>query len=275
MVVLNALVHPYQGFDHDARLYAAQVRQRVQPGLLDDDLFFKYGSQDRFTLFGPSAAPLVAVLGLAPAFFVLFLASKILLFASALKLMQALIADRAALALGGLLVAVSALPFGGNDIFQINEPFLTPRTAAAALVMLQMEKLLAGRLIAAIVLTVGAFLLHPLMAVAGVFLFVAAPLTQRPRVLVAVSVLGVAAAVGTLAWEPLGRKLFGHMDDHWRDIHLRTCFFVRPALWTLADWLRLGFALVVVGVAAATFARAPPGCCWPLQEWGFSAWSAP
>jgi len=52
MLALNALVLPYFGLDHDARLYAVQALERVQPGLYADDLYLRFGSQDRYTAFG-------------------------------------------------------------------------------------------------------------------------------------------------------------------------------------------------------------------------------
>src|SRR5688500_3578418 len=45
MLALNALLVPYIGLDHDARLYAIQAVERVQPGRYADDLYLRFGSQ--------------------------------------------------------------------------------------------------------------------------------------------------------------------------------------------------------------------------------------
>src|ERR1700733_3270448 len=79
LLAVNTVTFPYAGITHDTRLYSIQVLNQVEDGTYSDDLFFRYGSQDQYSLFSRLAAPLVRGLGLAPAFFVLFLVSKSLL----------------------------------------------------------------------------------------------------------------------------------------------------------------------------------------------------
>ena len=45
----------------------------------------------------------------------------------------------------------------------------------------------------------------------------------------------------------MGDRLFGHMDDVWRTINLKICFYIRPARWWWSDWIRiaLGCGFVV------------------------------
>src|SRR5437660_986735 len=76
LLTINALARPYAGITHDTRLYSVQVLNRVEDGAYADDLFFRYGSQDRYSLFSPLAAPIVRVLGLPVAFFLIYLVSK-------------------------------------------------------------------------------------------------------------------------------------------------------------------------------------------------------
>src|SRR5580704_13550837 len=71
LLACNALARPYAGITHDARLYSAQVLNQLDPGTYGDDLFFRYGSQDQFSIFSQFAAPFVAILGLETAFFLL------------------------------------------------------------------------------------------------------------------------------------------------------------------------------------------------------------
>src|SRR6266446_6198378 len=58
---VNTLAHPYAGITHDSRLYSVQVLNRVEEGTYAEDLFFRYGSQDEYSLFSRLAAPLVRV----------------------------------------------------------------------------------------------------------------------------------------------------------------------------------------------------------------------
>ena len=47
MLALNAFFLPYRGWQHDAILYGMQVANRVEGGRFADDLFFRFGSQDK------------------------------------------------------------------------------------------------------------------------------------------------------------------------------------------------------------------------------------
>src|SRR5689334_23169132 len=47
---------PYSGMIHDARIYLVQGLSHLYPGAFADDLFFKFGSQDGFSIFGPLLA---------------------------------------------------------------------------------------------------------------------------------------------------------------------------------------------------------------------------
>ena len=58
LLAVNAVALPYRGVIHDSQLYAVQVMNRVENGAYADDLFFRYGSQDKFSLFSVVAAPL-------------------------------------------------------------------------------------------------------------------------------------------------------------------------------------------------------------------------
>ncbi len=52
------LSHGYQGLFHDAGLYALQALAHRYPDFLSRDVFLRFGSQDRFTVFSPLVAGL-------------------------------------------------------------------------------------------------------------------------------------------------------------------------------------------------------------------------
>jgi hypothetical protein len=152
---------------------------------------------------------------------------------------------------------MAPLPFGGNEIFHINEPFLTPRIPACALVLLALERALARRLALAVLLLAGAFALHPLMAFGGALVVLLWWLGTRlpARRLAALAAAVALAGACVVFYPPLGTRVFGHLDDDWRDVILTICFFVDPAVWTVGDWARIGCCAGVAVLAALGHGR--------------------
>ena len=113
--------------------------------------------------------------------------------------------------------------------------------------------MLAGRMVVAVLLLLGSFLLHPLMAVGGILpaglWWLARRCTRRQFVWLALAAVALATLV--IGIEPLGNRLFGHMDDVWRTINLQICFYIRPARWWWADWIRIALGCGFVVWAAA------------------------
>ena len=231
LLAADALANPYRGLYHDSCLYGVQVMERIHPGSFAGDLYLRYGSQDRYSLFTPLVAPLVHLFGLHAAFFCVYLASKAMLFWGLVRLIRVLISNNVALILALIHLAIVPVAFGGNDIFHVNESFLTPRLASCAFVLLAMERMLAGRMVIALGLLLGSLLLHPLMAVGGIvpagLWWGARSCTRRQLAWLSLSAVALAALV--IGIEPLGNRLFGHMDEVWRTINFEMCFFIRPA----------------------------------------------
>jgi hypothetical protein len=249
LLAANALVEPYRGLDHDSRLYAVQILERIHPGSFAEDLYLRYGSQDRYSVFTILMAPLVQLCGLHVTFFCVYLVSKALLFWSLLRLSRVLISSNLAVILALIHLAIVPVAFGGNEIFHVNESFLTPRLSSCALALLALERMLAGRIVVVGLLLLGSLVLHPLMAVGGILTsglwWLARRCTARQLVWLAVAAVALTTLVTGL--EPLGDRLFGHMDDVWHTITLQICFYIRPVRWWWSDWIRiaLGCGFVV------------------------------
>ncbi len=252
LLLVNAVVLPYRGLFHDARLYAAQIREHVEPGSMAGDLYLRYGSQDRYSIFSALMVPLARGVGLEGAFFLGYLASKVLFFAALLRLVFALVPERVPALAALVYLAMAPLPFGGNEVFHLNEPFLTPRIASCGLVLLALERALAKRMAISLFLCVLAMTLHPLMAFGGLLVVVTAWALRRLSWRLFAALVGLAVLAGTLCVtvEPLGRRLFGHMDDEWHEVYMQLCFFIDPVAWTLGDWSRIALAVAMVGITA-------------------------
>ena len=208
LLAANALVEPYRGLDHDSRLYAVQILERIHPGSFAGDLYLRYGSQDRYSVFTVLMAPLVQLGGIHVTFFCVYLASKALLFWSLLRLTRVLISSNLALILALIHLAIVPVAFGGNEIFHVNESFLTPRLSSCALVLLALERMLAGRIVVVGLLLLGSLVLHPLMAVGGILTaglwWLARRCTARQLVWLALAAVALTTLVTGL--EPIGRS---------------------------------------------------------------------
>ena len=120
-----AISHSYQGLFHDARLYTLQALAYLHPGSLSHDVFLKYGSQDRFTIFSPVYAAAARALGIEHGAAVLTLLFQIALLGGAYTLARSVLSTPMALAGVAALLAIPG-DYGAHRIFTCIESFLTP-----------------------------------------------------------------------------------------------------------------------------------------------------
>lgn len=163
VATLIAFTHPYYGIWHDSVLYLGQALATFQPQLAGD-LFFKYGSQARFTLL-PQALGLAIQLGGAGFTLKALTAASLLAFfaASALLLSRLLPARLVPYS----LAAIAILPsfYGIGTIFSYAEPFFTGRSIAEPLCLIAVALVLVGRrfaITAGFALLAVAAVAHPL-----------------------------------------------------------------------------------------------------------------
>ena len=251
LLLINAIAQPYSDLIHDARLYAVQVLNRVDPGMYADDLFLKYGSQDKFSLFSQTVAPFAREFGLRPTFLGFYLISIGILLLGAQRFMATLTHHHVVAAAALVYLAVNPIAFGGVQVFHVNETFLTPRLAAIGLVLFGMERLARDRRIQSLVIFLAAMLLHPIMAFPGCLVWLYCTLFQllnHRRFIILVASTLVAALIA-LWVKPIGLFLFGEMDETWRQhVADRTYGWARPHEWFLRDWLAIGLAFIITYV---------------------------
>src|SRR5262249_23087821 len=144
-------------------LYAVQTLNKAEGGAFAGDLFFLYGSQDRYSVFSAVVAPLVSAVGVRPAFLLLYLASNGLFFAGLVWLLRGLFRPATA-ALAALILAALPLPTGGFDVLCLTEGFMTPRVPAKGLALFGLTAACHRRYLLATLLVLGGCLLHPLIA---------------------------------------------------------------------------------------------------------------
>lgn len=76
---IRCVARPYSGIGHDAQLYCLQAMNRAMGGFFNGDLFFLCGSQDSYSIFSILMAPLVAALGPAWSFMLVYTAAAAIL----------------------------------------------------------------------------------------------------------------------------------------------------------------------------------------------------
>ena len=250
-----ALAHGYRGIFHDASLYTLQALAHLSPESLSQDVFLRFGSQDRFTVFSPFYAAASQLLGTEPAAACLTLALQISLFAGAWFLARAVMP--APLALLGVAVMI-AIPgdYGPGRIFTCVEQFLTPRMGAEALVLGGLAAALSAQRWLAVALIAVAMLVHPIMAAAGVValgcIWFALPHRRSGFALLSVT----AAALATVALVlPVG--VWGRFDDAWLTLVMNRSPYLFLGHWQLDDWSRVAVTLTTLVVGVSTLPRAP------------------
>jgi hypothetical protein len=273
LLALNAAAMPYGGFVHDARLYGVQVLNKVEGGAFADDLFFRYGSQDKYSVFSAAAAPLASVLGLDLTFFLLYVVSNALLLLAIQRLVRTAIKDRVVSTIALLGLATTPIAFGGLTIFHVNESFLTPRILANALTLFGLERALRRRYAVGLALIAGGCLFHPLMAVGGLAVVAVGWAWERlpRRVVVGLALAAAAALAIVLAVPPLGFAVFGRMDSEWLARVRIASAYNFPLEWEANDWVRLSVGLLTVAAGAWAMRRRNPRLARVLAALGLTA----
>ena len=241
--------YPYAGIVHDGRLYALQALFRLHPGVFDRDIFFLYGSQEQFTVFGRVYAAAIRWIGLDAASLVVTLVGEVSVVSAAVFLFFRLARGSTVWA-GAFLLCSLPVYYGASHMLGLIEPFATARPYAEALGLLGLGLLLDGRTRLAWPALIAAGLFHPLMAM-GTAATAVLYSVRRVPVLVAIACAAGSVAV-SLAWLGLApfSGLFQSMDADWLAVTRVRSPFLFLDLWSLSDW---NSAVLVEALLAAAW----------------------
>ena len=239
---------PYFGLVHDARFYILQALYELHPDRFASDLYFQFGSQDRYTIFSRLAAPLIAGVGVGPATFVLTALGALLWLGGLVYLARRLFGS------GRLmwLAAAGALALQSlYTTFSYGEPFVSPRLYAEALTLWALGLTLRGRIAAPLALFVLSALLHPLSTLPGLAFALLYVALGNPRWWIAI--VGGAVALVALAFAGIApfAALAAAYDPAWFDI-----VKVRDAMALVTQWpvflaFRIAPFLALIALAGA------------------------
>jgi hypothetical protein len=257
---MNSVGRPCSVTAHDARLYSLQALNQAEQGAYADDVFLRYGSQDQFSLFSQLVGPLVATIGLRPAFFLLYLVFNTLFVYALFRLVRTLIADTVISTLALVYLCTASLRYGGHDIFTVHEQFVTPRIVAVPFTLLALEQMLRRRFLPALGFLIGGALVHQLMAFGGVMIWIGyVAITFLPTTLFwGLVVAGSVGAVSILSIPSIAIPIFGEMNDHWHQIIRRSVGYNYPDTWHVNNWLNLAVSFAMPIAACFTLNRDDP-----------------
>ncbi|MCI2400429.1 hypothetical protein [Aliiroseovarius subalbicans] len=238
---------PYRGIVHDARLYLVQAQNALEPEKFGADLFFKYGSQDSFSVFSSLYSPAVEFFGPGGAH-LLFWALGQAVWVASLSYMAVTLYNNRRLAIIAIAAVMSLSPFYGWGVLQYGEPFATPRIFVEAFSVLMISLIYQKRVLQAGGLLVAAFLLHPLMALPGLvfYLLLTVPFF---RAILPLTVVGLVAlvALALTGNDPFTRVLETY-DPEWLEI-----VFERSPHAFIQDWAVQGAILGAMPLVALSF----------------------
>ncbi|WP_244962351.1 hypothetical protein [Burkholderia diffusa] len=248
LVVLFLITHPYTGIRHDAILYTAQALYNAHPENFSHDLFFEYGSQDRWTIYGRIFAKLVSAFGLRASNLACLIAAQALWWSGMWRLTKKLLPEPWHW-LSLFFVACMPSDYGAGLIFSYDEGFLTARLPAEALGLWALASMLERRYRIAIALTIVATAVHPLIGGAS-FVFVVLGRMPRAKWWRLLPLALIAFAV--VQMPPFKALHLYPFDPEWRSIARYNAPFLFPTLWSLTVWSKVCWAIALPATLCAT-----------------------
>lgn len=249
-LVLWTLSRPYGGLAHDGILYLGQALLHLRPEAMSKDIFFEFGSQDRFSLFSRLLAwlyqrldlPLVQVLVLTACHAALLVASWLL--------MTPIAPTQRWLGLAAL--AVLSHQYGGHAIFAFAERFVTARTLAEPLALLSLVACTRGRVRLSLATLVACALVHPLVALGAATTVWVWLVFHDRRWLLGLAVVPAGLLLGAIGVAPLD-QLLRRYDPTWWAIVETVSRHVLVSTWGHEDWSLLTFDMGLLALAARWF----------------------
>ena len=235
LVSIWALMHRYRGVTGDAELYAVQALSRLDPSLAND-FYLQGGSQDRYTIFSPLYATVIAAFGLRDSALGLT-ALFTVWFLTAAWFLAKVLTDRRTAWLSVAALVILTGRYGGYGVFHYLEVFLTARSLAEALLVTAFACHFAGRRGTALLLGAGCMFVHPLMTLPALLLLICLWLPGRYSLAGAVCGVLSAALMGLLPkFLPPSALFFTVMDAPWLEVVRERSQFLFLQIWKLGDW---------------------------------------
>lgn len=251
---------PYQGIVHDARLYFGYALSALHPDTIGQDVLFQQDGQSGWSVYPVLLRWLVEGLGPGRAAQLAALAGLAVWLVGFARLVGAVTGTRTTSTRNALLVlGTIALPlfYGPFNMFQLAEPYATPRALAEGLSLLALADALERRWIGFAAWLSIALLAHPLMAlpVAAIATLnvVANPEGRDDSAAGTKRLLFVvfgAVVAGSLIGAALPR-----FDAQWRAVLDDKRALVFPSYWRLDDYSRVVIHFITLAIGAPLLSK--------------------
>lgn len=247
------IAHPWGGLVHDGILYAAQAMLHVRPEVFRGDLFFAWGSQDDYTMFGRAYAVAVDMLGLKSASRTLWAVAQFLGFAVTLAWLGRVVPRDRLLLVAAVFFALPGY-YSSDAALRLAEPFLTARSFAEPLTLAGvLAYVLRRRFFGALLLLLAAAV-HPIMALPGILCvsLLAASARWKPdaSILRRRSFLAFCFLAILLGALLIGTGKVARIDQGWYELVVLSSPIIDPLTWQSADWVRVAVPLAVLALMA-------------------------
>lgn len=244
---LFLLAHPYRGIWHDAILYTVQAVRDAHPEHFKHDLFFEFGSQDDWTLYGKLYEKLIGLIGIRAGNLLGLVAAQGLWWAGMWRLSKRLVPAPWHWV---CLFLAASMPSDYGDGFAISydEFFLTARLPAEAMSLWAIAFVLERRSVIALLTALAAMAIHPLIGAVGfaTVLIVATPRWPWWRLFAAALPLFAIAqflAPGSYAIHPLDRE--------WLRVLRFELTMLFPSQWDVLSWSKACWVIALPLMLAA------------------------
>jgi hypothetical protein len=230
------LTHPYRGILHDARLYTVQALFHIHPEVFKNDLFFKFGSQDQYSIFSSVYALAIKNYGLDSAALIMTILGQTFWVCASGFLLNSLF--RGAL-FWPTLLALCVLPgnYGPENTLSYGEPFITARIFGEAASLIAIGLAIRKKWIAMVIALIISSLLHPLMALPAIVILA---IYKQPRskltIYLGIASILISILLATLKIRPF-TGLIGIMDETWYELAIQRAPFLVLSRWPLEDWV--------------------------------------
>lgn len=246
--------HPYLGLRHDGVLYFGQLLHRLHPERFAADPYFRFGSQDSYSVFSTVAAWVTDAVGIFTAAPLLLVATQTAM-AVAVVLLAYRLQGRKYAWYGAIFVAAMPAWYAGWHVFSYAESFLTARSVAEPIVLSAITLLISGRRWWSLLVLVIAATVHPLMALPALAIWWLTCSLQDRRIYWFALLGTVPPLLGLLGVAPFDR-FFATYDHDWAALVEEVNPFIIPTGWLAIDWCTIAVDFIVLFAAARTLTNA-------------------